>query len=136
MLTDEERLAFHREVCIDPLQATDKEPLHCFHTYDFRTKRGDRHIDNADVYRLCTDQTVLKRVEVVLGPGLLLYQSCLYVKHSGGMSFDWRHDLADWSKHPAAVVSAWIALQYVCVLMVALSSHKSIWGPREGSRCS
>ena len=52
-----------------------------------------RHLDNRQVYDLCTHPAILDRVACLLGPDLVLWQSNFFLKEPGSKQIPWHQDL-------------------------------------------
>ncbi len=89
-----------------------------------------RHLDNRQVYELCTHPAILDRVECLLGPDLVLWQSNFFLKEPGSKAIPWHQDLAFWPIEPPLNISAWIAIDLVtidnsCVQLIS-GSHRTV----------
>lgn len=72
-------------------------------------KHVDRHVDSELVAELCLDPAVTDRLESLLGPDLLLYQSQFLFKHPDGTQVAPHQDSTPMLKPPLAL-SVWVAL--------------------------
>jgi len=75
-------------------------------------RQKSRHLDNCTIYDLCAHPTIMDRVEKILGPNLVLWQSNFFNKEPGAKEIPWHQDINFWSSEiePGINVSAWIAL--------------------------
>lgn len=69
----------------------------------------DRHVDSELVRALCLDPAVTDRLESIIGPDILLYQSQFLFKHPDGTQVAPHQDSTPMLKPPLAL-SVWIAL--------------------------
>jgi ectoine hydroxylase-related dioxygenase (phytanoyl-CoA dioxygenase family) len=69
-----------------------------------------RHLDARVVYDLCTHPAVLDRIESLVGPDILLWQSRIVSKEPGAKLVTWHTDDNYLRIEPRLNFSAWIAL--------------------------
>jgi len=69
-----------------------------------------RHLDARVVYDLCTHPAVLDRIESLVGPDVLLWQSRIVTKEPGAKLITWHTDDNYLKIEPRLNFSAWIAL--------------------------
>lgn len=69
-----------------------------------------RHLDARIVYELCTHPAVLDRIESLIGPDVLLWQSRIVTKEPGAKLITWHTDDHYLHIEPRLNFSAWIAL--------------------------
>jgi ectoine hydroxylase-related dioxygenase (phytanoyl-CoA dioxygenase family) len=69
-----------------------------------------RHLDARVVYDLCTHPAVLDRIESLVGPDVLLWQSRIVSKEPGAKLITWHTDDNYLRIEPRLNFSAWIAL--------------------------
>lgn len=134
MLSSEEVATFHRQGFLGPFTLCSEaemaglrrrlEPV-------LATQRKARHLDQRDVYDLCTHPAILDRIAAILGPDLVLWQSMFWVKEPGSPEIPWHQDINYWPIEPAINVSAWIALEDVdaenaCVQLIPGSNRSEI----------
>ena len=81
-------------------------------------------------WEIATNPVLLDAVEAILGPNILLYNTCYIVKEAGATSHvSWHQDLTYWGLSNANQVSAWVALSPAtgesgCMRMLP-GSHKT-----------
>ena len=81
-------------------------------------------------WKIATNPVLLDAVEAILGPNILLYNTCYIVKEAGATSHvSWHQDLTYWGLSNANQVSAWVALSPAtgesgCMRMLP-GSHKT-----------
>ncbi|MAF00497.1 MAG: hypothetical protein CME00_10250 [Geminicoccus sp.] len=81
-------------------------------------------------WEIATNPVLLDAVEAMLGPNILLYNTCYIVKEAGATSHvSWHQDLTYWGLSNANQVSAWVALSPAtgesgCMRMLP-GSHKT-----------
>ena len=75
-------------------------------------RKKSRHLDNRMIYDLCTHPTIMDRVEGILGPDIVLWQSNFFNKPPGAKEIPWHQDMNFWSTEiePGINVSAWLAI--------------------------
>jgi ectoine hydroxylase-related dioxygenase (phytanoyl-CoA dioxygenase family) len=69
-----------------------------------------RHLDARAVYDLCTHPAVLDRIESLVGPDILLWQSRIVSKEPGAKLVTWHTDDNYLHLEPRLNYSAWIAI--------------------------
>jgi ectoine hydroxylase-related dioxygenase (phytanoyl-CoA dioxygenase family) len=69
-----------------------------------------RHLDARIIYDLCTHPAVLDRIESLVGPDILLWQSRIVSKEPGAKLITWHTDDNYLHIEPRLNFSAWIAL--------------------------
>jgi ectoine hydroxylase-related dioxygenase (phytanoyl-CoA dioxygenase family) len=69
-----------------------------------------RHLDARIIYDLCTHPAVLDRIESLVGPDILLWQSRIVSKEPGAKLITWHTDDHYLHIEPRLNFSAWIAL--------------------------
>ncbi len=69
------------------------------------------HLLFPSLYDLALDPTVLRAVEPILGPDILLWTASMFAKPAGSGSYvSWHQDSTYWGLEPPDIVTAWIAL--------------------------
>jgi hypothetical protein len=130
-LSQVELLEFHRHGWLGPYLISDLslvDQVRQIAQKTPRSERSGRHLDLHTLFRLCVCEEVLDRVEGLLGPDVVLFQSRMWVKRVGAGRLGWHQDVASWPMHPPLAVSAWIALEDVrhangC-MQLASGSHR------------
>lgn len=93
-------------------------------------RHKQQHVHCRVVYDLCTHPAILDRVECILGPDILLWQSRFVVKKPGDREITWHQDANYWGIEPAVNVSAWIAIDEATVENSAVQllpgTHKKV----------
>jgi ectoine hydroxylase-related dioxygenase (phytanoyl-CoA dioxygenase family) len=69
-----------------------------------------RHLDSRIIYELCSHPTILDRIESLIGPDIVLWQSRLVIKEPGAKLVTWHTDDNYLHIEPRLNFSAWIAL--------------------------
>jgi len=93
-----------------------KNPLQC------------RHLDDPEVFRLCSHPSIVDRMKSLYGPDLVLWASYFFAKDPGGKEIPWHQDLNYWPLEPVVNISAWLAIdkctpENSCVRIIP-ASHK------------
>lgn len=119
--TPEEMALFRRRIEQEVLTTDGLNP---------KNRLQSRHQDNALVYQLCTHEAILKRMQQLYGPDLLLWASYFFNKEPGGSEIPWHQDLNYWPLEPVVNISAWLAIDPVTVenscVQVIPGSHKRV----------
>jgi len=96
-------------------------------------KQKSRHLDNRTIYDLCAHPTIMDRVESILGPDIVLWQSNFFNKPPGAKEIPWHQDMNFWSSEiePGINVSAWLAIDDTdlansCVQLMPRSHRRMI----------
>ena len=97
------------------------------------SRQKSRHLDNRTIYDLCTHPTIMDRVEGILGPDIVLWQSNFFNKNPGAKEIPWHQDMNFWSNEiePGINVSAWLAIDDTdvtnsCVQLMPRSHRKTV----------
>ena len=61
-------------------------------------------------YRLATNPILLDKIESILGPNILLWDSAYVIKEPNDTNFLWHQDLIYWGLSDDKLVSAWVAI--------------------------
>jgi ectoine hydroxylase-related dioxygenase (phytanoyl-CoA dioxygenase family) len=69
-----------------------------------------RHLDSRIIYELCSHPAILDRIESLIGPDILLWQSRLVIKDPGAKLVTWHTDDNYLHIEPRLNFSAWIAI--------------------------
>ena len=89
-----------------------------------------RHLDRRAVYDLVTLPPIVRRVQGILGPHLLLWACTMWLKDPGGREVPWHQDRNYWPVEPIVNVTAWIAVDPVTpsngCLEVIPGSHRTV----------
>ena len=69
------------------------------------------HLYSATIDRLIRKPEILDRVEGLLGPDILCWETVLFIKEPGDPAYiSWHQDVAYWGLEPYEVLTAWVAL--------------------------
>ena len=89
-----------------------------------------RHLDRRVVYDLVTLPPIVRRVQGILEPHLLLWACTMWLKDPGGREVPWHQDRNYWPVEPIVNVTAWIAVDPVTpsngCLEVIPGSHRTV----------
>ncbi|MEM8931877.1 MAG: phytanoyl-CoA dioxygenase family protein [Acidobacteriota bacterium] len=89
-----------------------------------------RHLDSRRVYDLCAHPAILDRLEALVGPDLVLWNSGFWIKEPDGSAVPWHQDLHYWPMDPPLNFTAWVAITETTAengaLEVLPGSHLSV----------
>jgi ectoine hydroxylase-related dioxygenase (phytanoyl-CoA dioxygenase family) len=72
----------------------------------------DRHFDVPFVWELATHPAILKQVQLIIGPNVLLLSTHFFCKYpaAGDKFVAWHQDVTYWGLEPPFAITAWLAI--------------------------